>query len=163
EEEEDDDAIFPTTELPGEIAFKIISHFDNFDKLLCRQSLPLDKVIMKWGNDNKIDGVIIEPRGNHALIRSKRYGGISHFCAFRCIRDRIRGVFSQCEIGTLSIGLLEACNESNFRALIEDCALIQCNLLSIRSILTHSCSKVLTNESLRELMWNKKDVNVYAV
>ncbi|GMT31013.1 hypothetical protein PFISCL1PPCAC_22310, partial [Pristionchus fissidentatus] len=156
-EKKEEQEPFPILDLPAELSAKILSFMEKRELSVCLQSINLDKIHVEWNKDKIIDGIQINQHGKNAEIVSERYDKLNFSPSFACIRDRIEIVFSKCEIGTMIFELTKNCEES--RGLVELCKEIRCtNLLYINSF-TYNCNAIVTDDSLRQLLSNKKDVD----
>ncbi|GMT30576.1 hypothetical protein PFISCL1PPCAC_21873, partial [Pristionchus fissidentatus] len=110
----------------------------------------------EWSKDKIIEFLYIDLKANRAKIWCHRYrqeGVFNIPCSFLSLSIRFRDVLTKCDFENLSIKLHKNYNVTYCRELIEQCMGIRCtDLLRI--------SLSLTDDSLRRLMSNKKDVEI---
>ncbi|GMT29893.1 hypothetical protein PFISCL1PPCAC_21190, partial [Pristionchus fissidentatus] len=172
--------IFPILDLPDEVSFKILSYMGKEELRVCLQSFDLDKMHANLKDDTKIPKLSIYlTEGWSAFLECERYQPDKiHTSSPRRICDRLREIYENCEIETMSIKVDSKADVSSFRELIQSCKTIRCTgLLEIliepgndnssdsdfpsslwgrsrRSLF----DSVFTNKLLRDLLSNKKDV-----
>ncbi|GMT31016.1 hypothetical protein PFISCL1PPCAC_22313, partial [Pristionchus fissidentatus] len=153
---------FPILDLPAELSSKILSYMGPKELSICLKSLTLDRVYADLSKDWKIPFMRIQIDGSKAFIYSERYYGDSEYCnsSLPQICERFRLVLNNCEFGILTLCLFNACDESELSEFIDLLKGVRCtNLLYIHSF-RHDYPRVLTISSLRELMHNKKMVEI---
>ncbi|GMT30574.1 hypothetical protein PFISCL1PPCAC_21871, partial [Pristionchus fissidentatus] len=155
-----DERKFPILELPAEISLMILSYMNKYDVAEFLHSLPLDKMYAEWKEKN-IRRMVIRTYDDKTINTSSRYAYRDISSPLRRICDRFREVYSKCEFDYLEIYLHKNCDEYLFRELIEHCKKMRCkDLLSLDSYHTLMYSNIFTDESLRELMSNKRIVEI---
>ncbi|GMT30565.1 hypothetical protein PFISCL1PPCAC_21862, partial [Pristionchus fissidentatus] len=131
-----------------------------------------DKMHAEWSKDKKIKEMKVFMHGNEAWICSARYffdeneddedsaEDSTSWSSIRRISDRLRLLSNICEIGDLMIWVCGGCNVANYRAIIELCIGIRCTDALTICTFDQTCSRSLTDEFLRALMSNKKEVDI---
>ncbi|GMT30561.1 hypothetical protein PFISCL1PPCAC_21858, partial [Pristionchus fissidentatus] len=160
EKEEEEKNTFPILKLPAELSYKILSYMEKEELSVCLQSLILDKVHAEWSKDKRIEEIRMDMMGNETRISSERYlFKRDQWSSLHCISDRIQLLFNKCELEKLDIFFHYGCSVEYCRGLIELCKKIRrTNALSICG--NQVFSRSLTDESLRDLMSNKKRVDI---
>ncbi|GMT30562.1 hypothetical protein PFISCL1PPCAC_21859, partial [Pristionchus fissidentatus] len=161
EKEEEEKNSFPILELPAELSAKILSYMGEEELSVCLQSFALYKVHAELNKDKRIKIMDFFMRGEKARMESVRHVRKHEWTSFRCVSDRLRILSNICEFGDLKIWVLNGCNASNFRTIIELCKGIRCTKELTIGGMDLACSRSLTDQSLRELMSNKKTVKIY--
>ncbi|GMT30568.1 hypothetical protein PFISCL1PPCAC_21865, partial [Pristionchus fissidentatus] len=147
---------YPILDLPAEIS-KILSYIGGKELGICLKSFALDKIYTESKFNERIDDVLIKVQHRYAKIKSNRYYFNDELCSFRFICDRMRHVFSKCEIGGLIIDLFKK-SASFLLYLLDCCAGIRCDYLSV---FPYNFSKIIvSDQSLRQLISNKKEMEI---
>ncbi|GMT30560.1 hypothetical protein PFISCL1PPCAC_21857, partial [Pristionchus fissidentatus] len=162
EEEKNNKGLFPILELPAELSSNILSFMRRKELQVCLQSFALDNVHAEMNKEERIEFMKIDSLGANAEVGCERYGYFKPYhTTFQHICHRLRYILNKCEFGTLIINIKEGDNVANVREMVELCKGIRCkNLLKIKYDNENSCSKFLTDKSLRELISDKKDVEI---